>query len=216
METFKEVNTITTIDENNEVVTKTTTKLHTIRTWSELSREEQEQEIESNSESIYMNYQDDLYNLYDEELERIKDEYKNIDFDYVYLDGNSQGAWIDSVKNFKVYYNIDVFGETLEVDDIDLHIRRYIEEITENNINIYDYYIDSEKLEKIQKSKKYKEWINTIIKEVNSWIDEVNEAAKEVLQKEYCYPYNLDDPEDKEWLDNYFDNEEFEKVGLQL
>lgn len=182
---------------------------YTIKNWEELTREEKEKEIEHNQEAIYSSYQDDLYYIFKDELENIKDEFKNIEFDDVYFDSSSQGGWIDKVKNFKVYYTTNIFGEEITVNDIDLHIRRYIEEITENDINIYDYYIDGEKLDRIKKTKKYQEFINNIIIEVNRWIDWINTAAKEVLQNEYRYPYNLDDPEDADYLYNYFSDTEF-------
>ena len=212
MKQFKEIETKTIVNEDMKVETRTNTTLHTIRSWQELTKEEKEKEIERRQESIYQLYQEDLARGYEYELEYIKEKYKNIDFDNVYLDSNSQGAWIDTVKKFKVYYSIDILGETIEIDDIDLHIRRYIDKINENDINVYDYYIEEDKMNRIEKTKKYKHFINKIINEVNNWIDDINSAAKDVLSKEYYCPYNLEDTEDKEWLDMYFENEEFEKV----
>lgn len=214
MKQFKEIETRTIVNENMKVETRTKTTLHTIRVWNELTTEEKEKEIDARKDSIYEWYQQDLYDIYLDNLENIKEEFKHINFENVFLDSNSQGCWIDKVYKFNVYYSIDIFGETLEVEDIDLHIRKYIDNINESDIYVCDYYIETEKMEKIQKSKKYKNWINSIIKEVNSFIDRVNVACKEIMDKEYYYPYNLENEEDKEFLECYFDNEEFETVEI--
>ena len=210
MERYEEIKTITTKNlDTNETNTKETKRNYTIKTWSELTPEEKEKEIERNHESIYSYYQDDLYYMFKDELENIKEKYKNIDFETVYIDSNSQGAWIDSIKNFKCYYNIDILGETLEINEIDLHIRKYIEEITENDIFLYEYYIDSEKMEKIKNTKKYQKFINEIIKDVNNWIEEINKECKYLIDNEYRYPYDINDPDDLEFLNNFFENEQF-------
>lgn len=210
MEKYKEIKTIKIInEETGEETTTETEKKYIIKTWNELTTEEKEKEIERNQESIYMHYQDDLYYQFKEEIEDIKERYNNITFDDVFLDGCSQGSWIDKVKNFKCYYNINILGETLETSDIYLHIRKYIEEITENDIEIYNYYIEDEKLQKIQNTKKYQKFINDIIKEVNNWIDDINRTCKEIIKNEYNYPCNLNDPEDASYLENYFDGIEF-------
>ena len=205
---------ITRIIETKDIETgKTeTTKnnyYYIIKTWDELTTEEKEKEIENNSELIYQNYQDELYEDYQYELSEIKDKYKKNNFDDIYLDSNSQGGWIDSIKNFKYYDSINIYGETIDICDIDIHMCKYIKEITANDIDIYDYYIDSKKLEKIQATKKYKNWINNIVKDVNNWIDEVNEAAGYLIKNEYYYPSNLDDTNDRYFLDNYFCDSEF-------
>lgn len=210
MERYKEITTIKTINkETGKEEIKETERNYTIKTWEELTTEEKEQEIDQHKESIYECYQNDLYEEFLITLDDIKERYNNIDFDTVYIDSNSQGAWIDSVKNFKCYYNIDIFGETIEVVDIDLHIRKYIEEITENNINIYDYYLTLEEEKKIKNTKKYKNFINEIIKDVNNWINEINEACAVLIKNEYNYPSLLNDPEEADYLNNYFYDSEF-------
>lgn len=212
MEKYKEINTITIVNENMKVETRTKTTLHTIRSWEELTTEEKKKEIEERHESIYELYQENLYNNFLFELEDIKEQFENISFDTIYMDSNSQGWWIDRVVKFKVYYSINIFGETLEVEDINLHIRKYIDNIDENDIYVYDYYIETDKMEKIKNSKKYKNWIDSIIKEVNSFIDKINSACKEVGNGEYHCPYDLEDTEDREFLEVYFENEEFETI----
>ena len=192
------------LDTNEETENKSEW-IEITKNWEELTTEEKEKEIEKNSEEIYQQYQEDIYNNFLYDLEEIKEDFKNINFENIYLDSNSQGGWIDSVKNFKYQAEpIQIYGEDLDINEIDFKIRRYIEEITENDICIYDYYIDSEKLEKIQSTKKYQKWIAAIVQDVNNWIDRVNEAAAEVLKNEYSYPYNLNDGEDRYFLDNYF------------
>ena len=174
-----------------------------------MTREEKEKEIDNKKESIYELYQDDLYQDFLYNLDYIKEKYNNIDFNTIYIDSNSQGAWIDSIKNFKCYYTIDIFGETIEIEDIDLHIGKYIDKIDQTNIYINDYYIEEKLHNKIIKTKKYKNFINEIIKDVNNWIDEINAACAEIMKNEYCYPYNLDDPDDVDYLNNYFCDDEF-------
>lgn len=210
MKKYKEIETIKTIDLiTGEETTKEKERKYTIKTWDELTTEEKEKEIEKNNEAIYTCYQEDLYEQFKYDIDYIREKYKNISFDDVYLDGCSQGSWIDKIKNFKVYYNIDILGEQIEVNDIDLHIRKYIEEITENDINLYSYYIDDKKLQKIENTKKYKKFIDEIIKEINNFINDINDACKEIIKNEYCYPYNLNDPDDVEYLNNYFYESEF-------
>lgn len=210
MEKFKEIETKTIVKDNMETETETKTKLHIIRKWDELTREEQEEEINRRQEAIYMLYQEDLYNQFKCDLDNLKYDFKNISFDDVYLDSNSQGWWIDSIKNFKYHTEgIEIFGEYLDVYDVDFHIRKYIDEF---EIEIDDYYVDSEKLEKIKNTKKYKNWINNIKTDIQKWVDLVNEFCKDIGDKEYYCPYNLDDEEDKEYLDFYFMDMEFEKI----
>lgn len=192
-----------------EETTNERTILQTVKSWGELTREEQEEEIKKNMEGIYQDYQDQLYYIYRDRLEEIKEKYQNINFEDVYIDSNSQGAWIDEVKNFKVYYTININGEEIEVSNINLHIRKYIEEINENDVYIYTYYLSDEELQKIENTKKYKDFISKIVKEVNNCIKEINEAVKEIIENEYYTPSDLDNEADKDFLQNYFDCQEF-------
>lgn len=212
MRQFKTIETTTYVEENMKVETITTTTLHTIKTWSELTTEEKEKEIESKHESIYELYQEDLYQDFLFELDNIREKYKNIEFENVYIDGNSQGNWIDSVKGFRYCGDsINIYGEWVEIEDIDLHIRKYIDNY---DININDYYIESDLIEKIQNTKKYKKWIEKIEKEIEAWIKDVNEACKYIMDREYHSPYDLENEEDREYLDNYFCQEEFETTEV--
>lgn len=213
MRKYKEVKTNTIVDEDFTVKTTTKTYLHTIRSWQELTQEEQEEEIKSRGEIIYSDYQEDIWNGYEADLDNLKYEFKNVDFDTIYLDSSSHGGWIDRVVGFKYLTDgIDIYGEHLDLDDIDLHIGKYIERIDENDINIYDYYIDVETLERIKKTKKYQKWINQIVEDVNNWIDKANEYCSIPIKEEYNYPSMLSIEWEKDWLDNYFCDTEFETV----
>ena len=191
--------------------TKTTkTKIQTIKSWDELTTEEKEAEIERNSEGIYSAYQDELYYEYQADIDYIREKYKNITFKEIYFDYCSQGSWIDSIKDFK--YNaepIEIFGEYIELYDIDIHIRKYIEPIDADAVEIYTYNIPVEKEERIKATKKYQKWVNSIVADVNQWIEEVNAAAKIVIDGECHCPYNLNDSEDASFFDFYFENEEY-------
>jgi hypothetical protein len=184
--------------------------LHTIKSWDELTDEEKEEEIDRHKEDIYMRYQDDLYEEYKMELDNLRYEFKNISFDEVYLDSNSQGGWIDSIKGFKINdEGINIYGENLWVDSVDFTIRRYIEDF---DIIVDDYYVDADKMTRIMETKKYKNWLDGIKNDIQKWVDRVNESSKYILTREYCYPYNIHDDEDKEWLDMYFEDMDFESV----
>lgn len=213
MRKFKEVKTNTIVGEDFTTKTTTKTLLHTIRDWQELTLEEKQAEIEARAEIIYSDYQEELWDNYEADLEELQEEFKNITFDTIYLDSNSQGGWIDSVKNFKYHCEgIEIYGEWIDLDDIDLHIRRYFEEVGEEDVNINDYYIEVDKIEKIKKTKKYQKWINQIVKDVNNWIDKANEICAIPLKEEYNYPSMLSIEWEKDWLDNYFSDTDFETI----
>ena len=210
MKKYKKIVDTTFINEDGTEEKTRKVSLHTIKRWDELTREEQDKEIEKNQELIYQEYQDLMYEDYKIGLDNLKYEFKNISFDYVYMDSNSQGWWIDSIKNFR-YNNdgIDVFGEHIDIYDIDFRIRKLIESF---DIDIYDYYIDSDKLDRIKATKKYQKWEENIRKDIEKWIDCVNSLCSELGNAEYSYPYNMDDEEDKYYLDMYFEDMEFESV----
>jgi hypothetical protein len=212
MEKFRKIVETTIINENGTEEKYKKITEHTIKKWNELSREEQDKEIEKHQEAIYCNYQDDMYENYKIGLDNLRYEFENIKFDDVYLDSNSQGWWIDSIKNFKYHCdNLIVYGEEIEIYDIDFHIRKLIETF---DIDIYDYYIDSDKLEKIKATKKYQKWIDDIRNDIEKWVDCVNDLCSDVGNSEYKYPYNMDDEDDKYYLDMYFEDMEFETYEI--
>jgi len=210
MKQFKQIVETTIIDETGKETKNTKKTLHKIRTWDELTDEEKEEKIELNNEMIYRDYQDQLYEDFKYQLDEIRDDFKDITFDDIYFDSSSQGSWIDGIKGFKLNRDIEVYGEHLWVDDVDLHFSKYIREDFE--IYVDNYYVESDKLERIESSKKYQDWLSDNKEYVNKWIDRVNEISKYMLDREYSYPYNIDDSEDADWLANWFDGEEFETI----
>ena len=182
---------------------KTILKKYVVKTWDELTEEEKKKKKERYYKEIDREWYDVLYNDFEEDLSDIKDRYKNIKFDDVYIDDNSQGWWIDCIKNFKYYpKEISIYGEDISLYDIDIKICRTINSITSDDIIIEDYYIDSEKLEKIKATKKYEKWVNEIVKDVNNWIDEINEVCENYMNN---YNYVPDD-----FVEDYFKNNDIE------
>ena len=212
METYKE--TIKTITEHNgETHTNEREILHKIRQWDELTDDEKREQIKKHSEDIYEMYQNDLYENYKEDLEYIKESFKHITFEDLYLDSNSQGGWIDRIVGFKMYDEITIYGETIYISDVDFNIRRYIDE-EDFTINLDDYYIETDKLEKIKNTKKFKDWYQKLQEEVKQWIQQINEAASNLIKNEYNCPSLLSIPEEKEWLDSYFSVIDFEDTEV--
>ena len=211
MKRFKEIITTKKINiDTAEEETTTKENLYCIKTWEELTRQQKEKAIEENQENIYNDYQEVLYQGWLCDIDNLQYEIKNITFDNIYLDSNSQGGWIDSVKNFQLHFEgIEIFGEYVEVDDVDLHFCKYIENIKENDLYIYDYYINDDKMAKIKNTKKYKKWVKNIIDTINKWIDLVNEYAKIMIENEYHSPYNLDNEDDADFLNNFFSDYTF-------
>lgn len=178
---------------------KTILKKYVVKTWDELTEDEKETEKEKYCEEIYKDWDDLCYERFKYDLEDIKERYKNIKFDDILLDYNSHGYWIDSIKGFEYCpEEISIYGEDISLYDIDIKICQTIKNITTDDIIIEDYYIDSEKLEKIKATKKYKKWVNDIVEDVNNWIDEVNEICNNYIKN---YNYVPDD-----FVEDYFKN----------
>lgn len=206
MRTYKEVIETTIIENEKENKTKRVLE-HTIRSWEELSREEKEKEIEKRQEQIYECYQEDMYMLYNDELEQLKEDFPHIHFENIYLDSNSQGWCIDSIKDF--HYDVDdliVFNERVGISYVDFKIRKIIKDF---DLYVCDYYIDSKTLSRIVQTKKYQNWYNNIRKDIQNWIDRVNTICSELCNSAYNYPSNLDDEVERDFLDNYFSDMEF-------
>lgn len=180
---------------------------HTIKSWQELSREEKEQEIENYRDGIYEYYQECNYEDYKYELENLREEFKDISFTNIYLDSNSQGWWVDKVKDFELHFDdIEIYDESLYID-YDMKIRQDI-----NYIEIYgsSYYgISDEKWSKIMSTKKYQNWIGKAQKRVDEWKNRVNEICYNLGHNEYNFP-SLD--EESYIFECYFENNEFEFV----
>lgn len=182
---------------------KTILKKYIVKTWEELTEDEKEKEKERYCEKISSDWADLRYEDFKNDLEDIKDRYKNINFDDVYIDYNSQGFWIDCIKNFRYYpKEISIYGENIYLYNIDIKICKTIRNITSDDIIIEDYYIDDNKLEKITATKKYKKWINDIVEDVNKWIDEINKICKNYIDNFNVVP--------NDFIEDYFINNEIE------
>lgn len=182
---------------------KTILKKYVVKTWDELTKEEKEKEKERYYEEIESDWYDVLYNDFKESLSDIQDRYKNIKFDDIYLDDNSQGWWIDRIKNFN--YQVDglyVYDVYIRLYDIGLTIHKIISHITEDDIIIADYNIDSDELKKIKATKKYQKWVNDIVEDVNKWIDEINEVCINYMNDIYDMP--------DYFIEDYFINNDIE------
>ena len=206
MKKYKEqVRTITTDIDTGEIVGELKNNYYVIKSYEELTDKQKEEVVSKNCESISQDFFDNLYRDFQAEIEFIKEKYKDIKFDTIYLDENSQGKWIDSIRGFEyLSSDINIFGENISVYDIDIHISKYIKNITEDDIYISDYFIGNEKIEKIKSTKKYKTWINKIINYVNKWIDEVNSICKSYFDEQNaCFCTESDA------VLNYFEGTEF-------
>lgn len=206
MRKIKEIIETTTI-EDEKIHKNVRVFEHTIRSWEELTREEKEEQIGNHSQAIYEMYQEDMYLFYKDELEILKEDFPHIDFDDIYLDSNSQGWWIDRIKDFR--YNtdeIEIYGERLWVDYVDFKIRRTIIDF---EIEVEDFCSSSDKLLKIMETKKYQNWVKKIEEDIQKWVDRVNNICTDMGNAEWNCPYNLDDENDRDYLDNYFSDMEF-------
>lgn len=182
---------------------KTILKKYVVKTWGELTEEEKEKEKENYCVEISNTWYDLCYEDFKYGLEEIKGKYKNIKFENVHIDDNSQGWWVDEVKGFKYCIDsISIYDENISVDDIDLTIRKTIEKINANDVIIDVYYIDSNKLEKIKNTKKYKKWIEKIVQNVNNWVEEINSLLEDYMKDIDCIP--------DEFVEDYFINNDVE------
>lgn len=160
------------------------TNYYIIKEWAELSEAEKEREINKYTDIIMQDWYDYINDCYECDIEDIKCRYKEkgIEFDDVYIDSNSQGWWIDKIRNLKVYRSIKIFGEDIEIDDVDIHSRKILEL---DDIYIYDYYIEEAKLKRIENTKKYKDFIASVKKDLEDMLEEINGAAKTYFEDEY-------------------------------
>lgn len=206
MRQFTKIVETTIIDDTGEEKTTRKTR-HTLRNWQELSREEKEYQIEKNQEGIYEYYQDCNYESYKYELENLREDFRDISFEDIYLDSNSQGWWIDRVKDFKLHFDdIEIYDESLYID-YDMKIRQDIDYIEIYGSSYYG--ISDEKWSKIMSTKKYQNWIGKVQKRVDEWKNRVNEICYNLGHNEYNFP-SLE--EDSYIFDYYFEDIEFEDV----
>lgn len=206
MRQFTKIVETTIIDDTGEEKTTRKTR-HTLRNWQELSREEKEYQIEKNQEGIFEYYQDCNYEDYKYELENLREDFRDISFEDIYLDSNSQGWWIDRIRDFKLHFDdIEIYDECLYID-YDMKIRQDIAYIEIYGSSYYG--ISDEKWSKITSTKKYQNWIGKVQKRVDEWKNRVNEICYNLGHNEYNFP-SLE--EDSYIFDYYFEDMEFEDV----
>lgn len=182
---------------------KTILKKYVVKTWEELTEDEKEKKKENYCEDISSSWWELCYKDFEYGLEEIKEKYKNIKFENVYIDDNFQCWCVEEVKGFKYCTDsISIYDENISIDDIDLTIRKTIEMITANDVIIDDYYIDSNKLERIKNTKKYQKWVEEIVQDVNNWVEEINNLCKDYMKKVYNIP--------NEFVEDYFRDDEFD------
>lgn len=182
---------------------KTILKKYVVKTWDELTEEEKEKQKEKYYDMLVNDWSNVLYNDFEEELADIQDRYKNIKFDDIYINDDSQGWCIDKIKNFKYQVDdINIYDESLSLYDIDFTICKIIKHITKDDVIVEDYYVDSDKLKKIKATKKYQKWVNKIVEDVNKWVDEINEVCINYMNDLYDMP--------DYFIDDYFINNEIE------
>lgn len=183
---------------------KTILKKYVVKSWEELTIEEQKTLIEEKEDLIMENWQYFAFEDFKYGIKEIKEKYKNIKFENVCIEDNSSGdLWVDRVEEFKYCTDsISIYDENISVDDIDLTIRETIEEINANDVIIDDYYIDSNKLERIKNTKKYQKWVEEIVQDVNNWVEEINNLCEDYMKKVYSIP--------NEFVKDYFINDKFE------
>ena len=140
MKKYKKIVNIKKIDENNNIEEITRESIHYIKNWQDLTREEKEEEIEKRQESIYESYQELLYEDFKNDLENIKIEFNNIDFENIYLDSNSQGWWIESINKICQTIGNGEFYCPYNLDDI-------------NDSDFFDWYFEDEEFEYIEEVK---------------------------------------------------------------
>lgn len=182
---------------------KTILKKYVVKTWEELTKDEKEKKKENYCEEISSNWWELCYKGFEYGLEEIKEKYKNIKFENVYIEDGPRCWWVDRVEDFKYCTDsISIYDENISVDDIDLTIRETIEKINASDVIIDDYYIDSNKLERIKNTKKYQKWVEEIVQDVNNWVEEINNLCKDYMKKVYSIP--------DEFVEDYFRDDEFD------
>lgn len=170
-----------------------TTKNFIIKKWNELTEQEKETQTKKYFELICNDWGDMLYDDFKMELNEIKNNLKYIDFDFVYADDNSQGFWIDSIKDFK----INIENKKNYIDDIEFTIHKYIEDINFLRING-----TWEKIEDFENKNGFKKLIKEIKKDFEIFQNGINNAVKN-------YYYNIYDI-NSDFIESYFEDMEFE------
>lgn len=172
---------------------KRITKTYIVKTWKELTDEEKEIQKKNYSENIEIAWVDLLYEDYKSDIELLKEDLKYIKFDDVYTGDNSQGFWIDSVKNVECYIN----NKTKNIYGFDFTIRKYIDDITWVDIDN-----DCVKFEELKTMTGYK----TLAKELEQDFEIFKNGINKIVKYYYDNLYYITD----DFIESYFEDMEFE------
>lgn len=172
---------------------KTIYKKYIVKNFDELTQEEKEEQRKINFTSICELVAEDEYFALKEILEELKAQLKYITFEDVYFDDNSQGFWIDSVKNL----SINAQTKKIYIDNIDITITKYITSLKYLKVNN-----TWEHIKDIENKPGYKKIIEEIKKDFELFKNTINNA----INKYYHNIYNIDD----ETMDLYLQDAEFE------
>lgn len=171
-----------------------------VKEWAELSEAEKEKELEKCNEWLSYTWGNIVSENYENDIADIKDRYakKGIHFEDIYLETSYMRYWVDKIKNLSVNRNIKIFGEDIEINDVYVKVG---EDVETDDIEIYEYYIDDAKLERIKATKKYQNFIEEIRKDLQDMLDEIDKAVKTLNYDEYNIP--------QEFIEEYMEDGEY-------
>lgn len=172
---------------------KRITKTYVVKTWKELTDEEKEIQKKNYSENLLIAWGDMLCIDFDFEIAALKQKLKYIKFDNVYVDDNSQGFWVDLVKNVECYIN----NKTKNIYGFDFTIRKYIDDITWVDIDN-----DCVEFEKLKTMTGYK----TLAKELEKDFEIFKNGINELVKYHYDNLYYITE----DFIESYFEDMEFE------
>ena len=206
---------------------KKVTKTYIIKTWDELTEAEKEKEKQRHAEDISIAYDNELWQLTEEDLKAIEASLKIISFNKSILDSleikdTSQGWYIKGFKGLKaITPSFDGSDIDTEVGglgcDGNSHLKNIEDLGEENGLYVYfdPYKVDIEKygsgyitfdeLQEIAEEKGN----DDLLKDFEDFKKEYNFLMQEVSKILQYYFNNRFEPND-EYINNYFDGVEFE------
>lgn len=173
---------------------KKISKTFIVKTWDELTDKEKEIQKRKYQDFICESWGDVLYDDYKYNLDELKKQLKYIDFDFVYVNENSQGFWIDSIKNL----TCTIYGKNKNIYNINVHIAKYINEISLVEVDNGEYYY----LDELKQKPGYKQLAKKLENDFEIFKNGVNEIVETYFDQLY---YITDD-----FIDQYFEDMEFE------
>ena len=188
---------------------KVINKKYIVKTWDELTEEEKQEKIHNNWEDLVMEWDNGLW---DETMNRLNDllsELKIIRFngdvlDTFSFDDNSQGWWIGRIKT----KNIIAFCDEFIFNEVDFDFGRRNQFQTDFEDGYYNYndleLMANEKAQNdnglihVEFNKAWKKFK----KEYNYFVEQFNKIINDYFDDRYDM--------DEEFIDNYFEDMEFE------